>query len=227
LVGLGHHYYQDRDSVARWERMTSTKRQDVLGVVMRRMGLALIVVCVVCLGGTAISLGTSAVRQRILGLLSSPRGYSVGDRIDLAPAVYQASPLTVVLFARASCQACRAAGPFLSGLVTAAHRHMARLVFASTSEAVGDRAFGISLGVAEGDFISGTTALTRLKGVPTILVIDRTGVVQFVLEGAPATPEAGTAFLQAIESVLRHSDSGSAAGDGSLHAPHDADAVQG
>ena len=126
--------------------------------------------------------------------VGAPRahGYAVGDRIDLPDTSFSGVDSTMAIFVRGSCAACGSAAPLFRRLVAETRDQGARILFVIGSSAVQrDREFIQQLGaehVLELDF-----GRLRLKSVPTIVVVDREGIIRFVTSGVVAPEDLAAA----------------------------------
>lgn len=120
----------------------------------------------------------------------------------MSAAVYGGSPYTVVLFARFGCGACERAKPLLSSLAKdIAGRPGVRFVMVTgTASRTENLAYARELGLAEAAVVSITLTDLRLRQVPTLLLVDRQGVVRYAQEGALPS-SAGSELIQVLTAL--------------------------
>jgi hypothetical protein len=153
------------------------------------VGIAAIVASAVM---TAVVTGSSEVRS-LVGVQS--RGaYRVGDRIDVETSVYKASGYTLVVFAKAGCQACWAAREPLQRLraVIEATPH-ASMALVTPGGSVGDLEYGKSLGLTAAHVFPASQDRVRVRIAPTLVLVDSEGTIVFAHEGVPGPAAEGAA----------------------------------
>jgi hypothetical protein len=163
--------------------------------------VAAAVASLVLVAVTAIVLARPGLRDAVG--LGPAAAYAAHSRIDVPPEAYQASPYTVVIFARSTCAVCRSAVPFLTTLVreAAAHGVAARLI-SGTPDARDEVAFAETFGLGGGAIVGADFRSLRVKRVPTIVLVDRDGVIHSAREGAiPAAAQAE--WLRTLSSLSR------------------------
>lgn len=118
---------------------------------------------------------------------SSPRPqYTVGERFALPPRFsFQATAATLYLIVRETCSYCRASVPFYQELAKTIHQRSVRPLLVGvcndTSEACADY-FKKSDVEADRTFGVASTDL-KVAGTPTIILVDRNGVVRSIWRG--------------------------------------------
>jgi thiol-disulfide isomerase/thioredoxin len=152
----------------------------------------------------ALSIGSAALVLLTVGALAMPAararlglapvrtsGYPVGGRIDVPPSVYDASPYTVVLFARSTCVFCQRARPLFAKLAAdVAEDPSVRMVMVSSpSGRTGDLEYARSVGLDESRIVVLDPRSLRLKTVPTLVLVDRQGQVRYSHEGMPTAAD--------------------------------------
>ena len=128
--------------------------------------------------------------------------YAVGDSVDLPRSMYDASPYTLVVFARSSCAGCQNAKPFLSRLtaqVGAAPDVRALLVTGGRDQPA-EVSFASEIGLSAGAVAASPPGI-RLHSVPTLLLVDREGTIRYAIEGIPSESAAREEVLRAVGRV--------------------------
>ena len=136
---------------------------------------------------------------------ASLSGYRVGQTIDVPPEVYRDRSHTVVVFARSSCSASQRMKPLIARLADEfAESASAGVVLMTPAvNAADEAAFAGEVGVApRHHFIRDLTTL-KVARVPTVVVVDRRGRVEFVHSGQPTTADDEAALQQAVTAATR------------------------
>jgi thiol-disulfide isomerase/thioredoxin len=150
---------------------------------------------------TAIVLARPGWRDAV-GLGPRP-AYATRSRIDVPPEVYRSSPFTIVLFARSTCAVCRSSVPFLTRLVQeAAASGVAVRLVSSAPVAPAEVAFAQALGLGATQLVGVDVRALRVKQVPTVVLVDRSGDIRYAREGAvPAVDQ--DELLRTLSSLTR------------------------
>jgi hypothetical protein len=130
-----------------------------------------------------------------------PPAYAAGDRFDGPAAWYEGAPRTLVIFARASCAACEKAQPFLKTLVAGLGDGAVAVMAHPPGAPQEDAQFASSLGVADSRIVLVGPDL-RVRSTPTLVLVDRTGVILHAWEGV-GPKENQDRIAQAVEAALR------------------------
>jgi hypothetical protein len=150
----------------------------------------------------AIGLGGAmlrpASREAVLAWLGPGTAYVVGQSIDVPSHWYHGSRLTLIMFARGSCQGCEKSIPVVSNVVAELRRHAGiRLVLAATGDELPvTKTLGARLGFSEPEIIPLPVAdqqRMKLRVVPTILALDRQGSIRVLAEGLQQVQRSGLA----------------------------------
>ena len=138
-----------------------------------------------------------------IGVKSAPPApaYAAGQAFDAPAEWYANAPKTLVIFARASCAACDKAQPFLKTLIASVEGRAAAVMAHPPGTVEEDTAFAKRLGIAETD-IRPVTAGLRVRATPTIVLVDRQGMILAAFEGA-GKPERQAEITKAIDAALR------------------------
>jgi hypothetical protein len=150
--------------------------------VVGRSVLVVAMGCVAVVAVTVVALAQPAVRAQLGFGPTRITSYGIGQQIDLPDSSYSTAPRTLVLFARSNCPACRQAAPFFKTLASALASRgglQMRVVMDAASEA--DRtealAYVTALGLDRTGLVTVDLASTRIKRVPTLVLVDGTGTV--------------------------------------------------
>jgi hypothetical protein len=139
--------------------------------------------CVVLLLVTAALLASPAFRARV-GFAPPHAGYDIGQRINLPSSAFGSADRALVLFASADCSACRRAKPFLLDLAKRADGQPATRFVVAMDVSAGEktRADGVSyvraIGLADERLMPFDPSTTRVQRLPTVLLVDRSGIVR-------------------------------------------------
>ena len=139
-----------------------------------------------------------------LGIRPAPPAgaYVAGDRVDVPALWYSRAPRTLIVFARASCGACQTAQPFLRALAGTVTSHGGAVMIAGHRETPKDDAdFAATLGLGPDAFATFPAGL-RVRRTPTLVLVDRAGVILAAWEGVgPADQQREIAA--AVEAALK------------------------
>jgi hypothetical protein len=157
----------------------------------RRAATIVIGTCLTIVAGSALVLALPEWR-RALGFarLDQP-AYAVGQRVDVPAGLYDAAPLTLLLFTRSSCPACERAKPAFAEL-TAALRDRAAVrvtMVVDEGQQAGEREYLRDVGLAEDRLAVVDFRTLRLRRVPTTVLVDRDGRVLHTQEGEPSAQD--------------------------------------
>ena len=135
--------------------------------------------------------------------LEPPRpapAYAAGATIDTPAAWHGRTPVTLVIFARASCGACQKAEPFLTSLVADLRGRADVVVVGGPQSMTEDAAFAGAIGVDPAS-VHPAPAGIRVRATPTLVLVDRAGTVLHAWEGiGPVEKQA--VISQAIVTAL-------------------------
>jgi hypothetical protein len=172
--------------------------QDTLG----RAAVAVAATCAIIIAGSVAILMVPSLRARLGFRPEGPSVYVAGELIDVPSSAYSAAPHTILIFARGNCPACQKAKPFLAALVADAGKNQSVEVrlFMSGTEELEIGLYAAEIGVpASAAHV--TPAQSRLRSVPTIVLVDRTGLIAFAREGIPETTSGQEEILRAMRSI--------------------------
>jgi hypothetical protein len=160
--------------------------------------------CGLTLGLTTVAIAIPSVRNHLgLAAVAEPT-YAVGQRVDLPAAAYASAPYTLILFARSSCSACQKSADVLRELFLRANRSgLALTIVDGTSSRVDDVGFVSDIGGSDAKLVSLDLTRLRLKRVPTLLLVDKTGRVIVTHEGL-VQPKDELQFVQGMTAAPGH-----------------------
>jgi hypothetical protein len=129
-------------------------------------------------------------------------GYQIGQRVDLAPALYSDHPRTAVFIVRHDCAACVSAQPTLASYVDHLQaQKVPVLVVADNRDPAAEAIYARRLGVEQNALVVLDLASLDATYVPSILVVDASGVVRFVRAGSVAELEREPVLRSILEAV--------------------------
>jgi hypothetical protein len=157
---------------------------------VRRAATTVSIACVTVVAVSALASAVPALRQR-WGYASAVPVYAVGDRIDLPATIYGASPLTLLIFSRAGCGACQTAKSALTRLLARLQEQPAvgALMLVREGSESAEREYLREIGLDDRRLIAVNFAALRVGRVPTLVLVNRRGEVQYSLEGIPTAIE--------------------------------------
>jgi len=161
------------------------QRTDLIG----RLAVGVAVTSVVLVAATAAAIARPDLRER-LGLAPGP--YAAGQQIDVPAATYHGSSETLVLFARSTCSVCQRSVPYLRKLVNEAGGRGIRVRLMSAAPvAPAELDFARALGLRDEDVVGVDHTALRLRRVPTIVLVNDRGEIDYAREGAVPAGEQG------------------------------------
>lgn len=166
---------------------------------LKRLATGGIVACVVTVAATVAYPFVSAA----LGWSSGGHpGYAVGDRVDLPPSMYAKAAHTLVIFGRSGCGVCQRMKPLLTDMVARVGRapSMAAVLVTSASDLDAEVQFARDIGLTADDVNPLDLGTLRLKLVPTVVIVNRHGEVQFVHTGEAGSSGADAELLRIVSS---------------------------
>ena len=144
-------------------------------------------VCVAVVAVTIAAVFFPSIRSTVgLNPVSAP-GYRAGDRIDLPTGAYDDSTLTVLVFVRSNCPACRRSQPMFKDIADRLGGTPARMrLVIDHARAEAETEYATALGLASTALIPADFLALHLHVVPTLVLVDRSGEVLYALEGVPS-----------------------------------------
>lgn len=127
--------------------------------------------------------------------------YAVGDKIDLPPDAYSNTEKTLVLFLRESCAVCQTEAPHLAELVRRVgidSTSVASVVVTGSARVEAEREFAARFKGASHRQVPFEDL--KVQTVPTVVLVDRHGVVLFAQEGRLKTLEMTEELIRRIRS---------------------------
>jgi peroxiredoxin len=142
----------------------------------------------------AATLGTLAWPRLMGALGAAPAApepaYLAGTTIDTPTEWYQGASHTLLLFARASCTACRAAQPFFKRLIDDIGATARVVLVTSAGEADEDARYARELGLQDHAIRTAVPGL-NVRVTPTLVLVNRQGTIIQAWEGVgPADKQA-------------------------------------
>jgi hypothetical protein len=156
---------------------------------VRRWATALAAGCVLLVGGTLLALALPGVRSWFFSTASGAPAYIEGALVDVPASLYEHSQRTLIIFARSSCGSCQRAKPFLVRLVSEVQddRGWAVRMLTTGQDELADLEYAREIGLERSAVTRAPPGL-RLSSVPTVVLVDGTGVILFSQEGRPESP---------------------------------------
>jgi hypothetical protein len=153
---------------------------------VQRLSTVVVVVCLLTLTATVALVVSPSLRQRVgVGPGTELPAYAVGDVVDIEPSAYQDSPISVVLFARSTCAACKRSADFHKQVVAAAMTLSIPTVLVTPSDdAEAERAYADGLGISTTRVYTVTAGSIKLRSVPALMLVESTGLIREVWFGA-------------------------------------------
>jgi len=116
--------------------------------------------------------------------------YVAGQSSDFPASLFQQAPHTLAIFFRSDCGACARIKPFLVRLAARDDGAAVRVVAVTGAGNRADAlAFAKQIGLGESGLVMMDLGSLRLRRVPTVVLMDRSGVIQAALEGIPSSQE--------------------------------------
>jgi thiol-disulfide isomerase/thioredoxin len=171
-------------------------------VFLGRLGVAVAVVCATAVTVTAVAIAMPSVRTS-LGFAPAPPApsYMPGQSVDFPASLFNQAPHTLAIFFRSDCGACARMKPFLARLAARDDEAAVRVVAVTGAGSRADAlAFAKQIGLGESRLVTIDLSTLRLKRVPTIVLMDRSGAIQAALEGIPSSQEEEK-LLQVVTSL--------------------------
>jgi hypothetical protein len=158
-----------------------------------------LVVCVGLIGSTVAVLANPSWRAAFQEVPTV--SYRVGEHIDVAPTIYAGSDRTAILFADPGCAGAQASREAFRAIVEAARKANARVGLVTPSSAarkqMGGADYASAIGVPGAEVIPLDLETLRLRRVPAVAIVDRTGLVLSYREGA-VRPTDASALIDSL-----------------------------
>lgn len=150
---------------------------------LRHVATASVATLVVAVVATSIVVLVPSVRDFLLVTEETP-AYVVGEAIDLPADAFRAAPRTLLLFARSTCAACQQAQPFFLDAigVSSAQPGLAVALVTTGRNKDDELIYGRTLGLVDAQIHFIAASDLRLKRVPSVAIVDQSGVVRFFRE---------------------------------------------
>lgn len=169
--------------------------------VVRRGAIAVIVTLLTVVSLTSLVLLNPAWQDRARRQLGWARTFEAGSAAELPPEWIDGAKPTIVIFISGACEACRQSAPFHRDLRASVGAAGLRVLTVLTSLNDDAAAYAASESLSERDVVRFDATGSRLRVVPTILIVDRNGVVVEKTEGV--LPEAEQHALMTRVGSLR------------------------
>jgi hypothetical protein len=149
-----------------------------------RLGAVVVIgVCATLLAVTALVGLAPAVKARLGWTESAQSSYLPGDSIDVPPSLYQGQQ-TLIVFASGTCGACRRSEPALGSLAKELRGSATRfLLITPNTRIVDQQALIDAVGLERSEVSALDLSSLRLKIVPSVVLVDRSGRILYSHEG--------------------------------------------
>jgi len=167
----------------------------------RRVALAVMVGSVLVLAGTGVVGWTPALAKKLGWSPAATASYVRGEIIDVPRAVFERDEHTLVVFASSTCGACvRSRGAFRA-VASDLRGSATRLVLLTPASMRScQQAFAGARGLEANEHLAIDLSKLRVRSLPTVVLVDRTGRVLYAKEGL-IDSEGQAAIQQAIASA--------------------------
>jgi hypothetical protein len=138
---------------------------------------------IVCL---SLVLGAALLRNNFgttSGAGAAPAGISVGDKIGLSSVDWNGPRPTVVLALQTTCHFCTESAPFYQRLTTEAKRRGVRVIAVFPTATPNANEYLTQLRVDIPDIKFTDFSQLRVRGTPTVLIVDKSGLAKKVWTG--------------------------------------------
>jgi hypothetical protein len=161
-----------------------------LDTILGRVATGVALGCAALVGLTSILLFVPSLRATFGFSAAAAPAYALGEQIDVPAEVYAASSATVLIFARSTCGACQRAQPEFTALISRLRSERSTDVRLMTTGAgrSEEASYARAIGLTDRE-LSVADARVRVRIVPSLVVVDRHGVIKFFSEGIPTRPQ--------------------------------------
>ncbi len=129
--------------------------------------------------------------------------YIAGQTADFPASLFNQAPHTLAIFFRSDCGACARMKPFLSRLAARDDAAAVRVVAVTGDRNRADAlAFVKQIGLGESSLVTMDLTNFRLRRVPTVVLMDRSGAIQAAVEGIPSSQDEEK-LLRTVTSLSR------------------------
>jgi len=169
-------------------------------LLIRRAATTATLVCLTLVVVTAAALAKPELRAW-LGLESNRApSYGIGTHVDVPSALYQHTPLTLLLFVRSDCPACQAAKDPAARVAARLRRGaIPTWVIAGGQQPEGESEYVRALALDANQLVTLDLMKLRVRVVPTFVLVNSRGEVKYTKEGAPSATDE--------EALIRAADS--------------------
>lgn len=172
--------------------------------VIRRGAVAVAVASVLVVVLTAVAAVTPGARNWLRAAMGwAPAGFVAGSAAQLPPSLYEDAAVTVLLFVRSNCDACRQSQAFHQQLAQV-FRNIAgvRIRVLVTSPDDDPSAYATALHLPSSAALRFDARSSLVRRVPTLLVVTRDGIVREMKEGVLSETDQH-ALIQQITRISR------------------------
>lgn len=163
-------------------------------VLLGRLGVAVAVVCATAVTITAVAIAMPSVRAS-LGFAPAPEvpSYAAGQSVDFPASLFNQAPHTLAIFFRSDCGACARMKPFFARLAARDDVAAVRVVAVTSDRNRADAlTFVKQIGLGQSSLVTMDLTNLRLRRVPTVVLMDRSGAIQAAVEGIPSSQDEET-----------------------------------
>lgn len=169
--------------------------------VVRRSATVVIGILLAVVSLTSVVLSNPSWRERVRRQMGWQAQFDVGFPSGVPQEWHQSAKPTIVIFVSSSCEACRRSAVFHSGLRAAAAAGGLRVVTALTSPNDDPSAYAATESLPASDVVRFDVTGSRLRIVPTIVIVDHSGMVIDMKEGVLPESEQH-ALLESLKKLL-------------------------
>jgi thioredoxin-related protein len=154
--------------------------------------------------GTLLVLAVPGVRTWFQSIAAGAPAYVAGESIDVRVSLYDQAQRTLIIFARSSCASCQRAKPLLVQVVSEIRDQPGWDIrmMATASDDAAELEYAHEIGLEPSAVTLAPRGL-RLSTVPTIVVVDRQGLILFSQEGLPDPPFDEQDFVRSVTAAGR------------------------
>jgi thiol-disulfide isomerase/thioredoxin len=152
-----------------------------------RLATGVTIGCAALVAITIAALAFPAVRSWLGVSSARSTSYSVGQQIDVPASLYDTSAATLLIFARSTCGVCQSAKPVFAALAAELRAlPQARVLVLASNTSGDERVYVRDLGLQDTQLVTMSFGGLRLKVVPTLVLVNRRGAVEYTAEGVPS-----------------------------------------
>lgn len=154
---------------------------------LSRLATFVLVFCLAGLAGTTAIVVSPSIRHALgVGPQPDAPAYEIGGRVDVDPAIFATAEQTVILFARSSCAACRQGEGFFASVMAASHgAGRATVMVTPSPDAETEAVYARAVGLTASQVHYAASGSIKLRAVPAVMVVNRSGTIQHAWFGLP------------------------------------------